>query len=158
MTKIVELKDLDTNESGIAEIARTMRTNAAAHRPLRVDIDASHPPNQLMFHSMAASKNLSQFVNGPFWEFAKAPRFKAEVDWGLKALAAELNVALDALNGTLAASLKSIWDDLEKLDQEAGKRVIQGETWVTVDNAAVIAKFEDSGWQTWARKLPRTRW
>jgi hypothetical protein len=154
--KLGELKRL---EDEIDVSVREMQQRSDERADLRSGTSPSSAPKDLMLHSIAASKNLTKYVNGSFWEFARTPDFRAEAEWGLKAIASELSAKLDRLNASIGAELKLIWDDLEKLEQDAGAKVIDSGEWVNPDDVGVIAKFEDSGWNTRGRtRRPNRNW
>jgi len=153
LKRLSELGGLNLLEDEIDASVREMQQRSDERADLRSGTSPSSAPKNLMLHSIAASTNLTKYVNGSFWEFAKTPDFRAEAEWGLKAIASELSAKLDRLNASIGAELKLIWDDLEKLEQDAGAKVIDSGEWVNPDDVGVIAKFEDSGWNT--RRRPR---
>ena len=153
LKRLSELSGMNLLEGEIDVAAREMRQRSDKGGELRSGISPSSAPKDLMLYSIAASQNLSEFVNGSFWEFAKAPSFRAEAEWGLKAIASALSAKLDRLNASIGAELKLIWNDLEKLERDAGSKVIESGEWLNREEVAVIAKFEDSGWDS--RRRPR---
>jgi len=153
LKQISELSGLKLLEDEINRKALEMIELSDARTDLRAGISPSSPPKELMLYAIAASQNQTKFVNGPFWQFAKAPAFRSETEWGLKALASELSAKLDRLNASIGSELKLIWDDLEKLERDAGKNVVDSGEWLNPDEVAVIAKFGDSGWDK--RRRPR---
>ena len=153
LKRLSELSGLNLLEDEINRKALEMIELSDARTDLRAGISPSSPPKELMLYAIAASQNQTKFVNGPFWQFAKAPAFRSETEWGLKALASELSAKLDRLNASIGSELKLIWDDLEKLERDAGKNVVDSGEWLNPDEVAVIAKFDDSGWDK--RRRPR---
>jgi hypothetical protein len=154
MAKFATLRNINTSESTITEATSDINRRSDSGESLRGELTANSSPRDLLVHAIAASNTLNQIVNGPFWDVANAKKFRAEVDWSLKALQGELNLMLDRLSRALSNQLNSVWGDLERLAGGAGTEVIKSNNWVSPDDAAVIAKFRGAGWDSW-KQNPR---